>query len=270
MADNFASMQQLLTSYGLQSLVPRAREWFQKGLSDDELILALESEQAYQTRFSAVFERRKRGLPPISASDVLTYERAARAREQQYGLPAGFLDANRMLTEDVSIDEANQRLAMTSDYVRSRADVQEQFRQLYGGGELDNGTMMALFVDTERALPLLTEQWSGARISADAARSGFGSLSALQAKFLTDEGLNADGAKEAFDQLMDSQQLFKPLTDQTGRTYSPEEQLSLLVGSSRDLTREIERRARSRVGAFEGGGGTAFSQSGYAGAGGAS
>jgi hypothetical protein len=267
MADGFASTEQLLTNYGLEELVPWAREAFQRGLTGEELLLELEQQSAYRTRFSAIFERRASGLPPITAAQVVDYERQARAYEQMYGMPVGFVDTNRLLVADVSATELNQRLSMTSDYVRSRTDVQDEYQRLYGGGSLTDGEAMALFLDPERAVAALTEQMTGARIAAEATRQGFGVLSQMEAQFLTREGLDGDQAAAGFATLFDNAELFAPLADESGRVYSREEQLSLLVGSSPTLARDLEQRRRTRVAQFQAGGGFGVSNAGVIGAG---
>jgi hypothetical protein len=267
MADGFAAMAQMLRTAGLGDLEQWARDAFQRGLSPDEVALELEQQQVYRTRFSAMFTRREQGLAPISALDVIDYERRTAEYEQLYGLPRGFVDTNQALINDVSATEMGQRLSLTADYVRSRADVMAVYEHLF---DQPLGAAMASFIDPQKSLPMLNEQLQMARVGADAERQGFGAIDTNEAMMLARSGLTVDDVAERFAVLRDDRELLAPLLGEGMAQLSRADQLGLVAGSNPAVLEVIERRRAERKAMFEGGGGFGLSNDGVIGAGSAS
>ena len=92
MADNgWAAFEQMLKNYGLGELAAWAKQQFIDGKTADEITLALEDQPAFQRKYAAIFDRRKKGLPPVSVTDIMQYRQQALNLEHFYDLPVGML-----------------------------------------------------------------------------------------------------------------------------------------------------------------------------------
>ena len=158
MADDARTViRNLLTTYGLAELVPWAMNKLTSGASGDQVRLEMRDQPAYRQRFRAIFERERRGLPPISADYVLEYERQRSSLLRAYGLPDGFYDqpddAVRDLVNDVSVAELQTRVV--SGFARLQATdpvIRDEFQRQ---NNLTDGQLAAFFLDPDRALPLI-------------------------------------------------------------------------------------------------------------------
>lgn len=251
MADNaFAMLRNLLRSYGLEELFDWARDQFLDGRSMAEIELGLEDQPIVKQKFKAVFDRRAQGLPPISFLDVVEYQRRANELEHLYGVPRGFLDVNRMLTSDVSLNEANQRLAMAADAIQGNPETMRQLRELYGVSE---GEAIAFFADPDSALPLITQRYTAARLATQARQQGFGQLTAGEAERFAREGVSEQQAAAGFGALATSQQVVGEIAGDRGPGMSRERQLDAVAGNAA-AGRELEDRRRQRTAVFDEGG----------------
>ncbi len=226
---------------------------------------------AFKRRFKVIFDRRDKGLPAISPSEVLEYERRARQLFQEAGLPPGFYDSPddfyNFLVNDVSISELNGRveIARTMLYSVSQEDRLEM-KRLYGFTE---GQEIAYVLDNKRALPLLQNQFNAARTSGAALRSGYGQLFRDEAERLAIAGVSAEAAAQGFGALVSSKELFNALPglEASEDTITRAEQLAGTFTGDAVAAGKIRRRAEMRVAAFQGGGGFVADREGFAGLG---
>lgn len=257
-------LRTLLAPYGLESLADAAASQFLDGVvSGPELELWLESQPVVQQRFSAVFERRERGLPPISMLDVVEYERRSRELASMYGLPDGFIDTNRLLVEDVSVAELGERVQTAADVIESRPDVVEQLQSMYN---LDVGDAIAYALDPDTGLPAVQRRFAAARVGAQATRQGFGQLSSTEAEGLTGLGVTEEQAEQGFATLGRFDQVTGQLEGESGAAMTREQQLAVVSGDQEALT-ELGRRQRRRQSVFEETGASGVGGDGVLGAG---
>lgn len=249
-SDAFAMLRNLLRSYGIEELYDWAREQFLDGRSMAEIELGLEQQPVVQQKFKAVFDRRAAGLPPISILDVVEYQRKASELEHLYGVPRGFLDVNRLLVADVSINEANTRLAMAADAVTGNPEVLRQLRELYG---VDEGQAIAFFADPDSALPKITQQFTATRLATQAKAQQFGQLTRDEAERLAREGVSEDQARAGFGALATSEQVTGQIAGDRGPAMTRERQLDAVAGNA-GAVQELERRRRERTAVFDEGG----------------
>jgi hypothetical protein len=271
-----AYIQDTLREYGFSEaeaaeLTTWAKEEIVNGSSPILVRQRLWEQPAFKRRFKVIFDRRDRGLPAISPSEVLEYERRARQLFQEAGLPPGFYDSpddfyNFMLN-DVSISELNGRVEIARTILYSASQEERlEMKRLYG---LTDGQEIAYVLDSSRALPLLQNQFNAARTSGAALRSGYGQLFRDETERLAMAGVSTESAERGFGSLVQGRQLFNALPglENTEDTISREEQLSGTFTGNAFAAEKIRRRAEMRVAAFSGGGTFVADREGFAGLG---
>lgn len=260
----FLRLSNLLSAYGLGSLVDWLYDQMVAGRDETQITQDLRDRQEYRQRFRGLEVRQQRGLPPMSVDEYLAYERQAAQIMRAHGLPAGFYDSPDdyadLIGKDVSVNELEQRLATATEALyQSPQEVRDQLRNLYGVTE---GALVAHFLDPDRAAPEIQRQFRSAQVAAEAARQQFGQLTAEEAQALADQGVDGEAAARAFGALGQSREITGALAGEapTG-AMSRADQLAA-VGGDAAAQAEIERRRRQRQAAFGGGGGFTTSQEG--------
>jgi hypothetical protein len=254
-------MAALLKGYGLESLVDWAFQMFTDGRTSDEILLGLEQQPVVQEKFAAVFERRKLGLPPISFSDVVEYQRRAGELASYYDLPREFIDVNRMMIHDVSASELGDRIQAAAEVVATRPDVVATL-QSWGMSE---GDAIAYALDPDTGLPAVQRKFASAKVATRATQQGFG-ITEGEATNLTGLGVTEDQANQGFGMLGRFGEVTQQLAGEQDPAMARDAQLGVVAGAQ-GATSELEKRARKRAGVFEEGGGLAASNAGVVGAG---
>jgi len=258
------TLRALLRPYGLEELADAAVSRFTDGMpTGAELELWLEEQPIVQREFSAVFERRQRGLPPVSISDVVAYRQRAGELAAYYDLPPGFIDPNRLILEDVSINELGERVQAATDIIMNRPDVTTQLTQLYG---LSAGDAIAFALDPETGLAAVQRRFASARVAAQATRQGFGELTAQEAEGLTGIGVDESQAEQGFATLGRFAQVTGRLEGDADPGMSREAQLGVVAGQQ-GAQSQLQRRQRGRQSVFEESGSSGVQGDGVLGAG---
>ena len=252
----FAMLRNLLRSYGLDELSDWAYQRFVEGKTSDEIMIEIEDQPAFKRKYSAIFDRRAKGLPPVSVAEIVEYRRSARNLEQFYDLPEGMISddgkVNAAITGDLSFDELTSRVQQGALLAyESPPEVQDWLRENYGIGE---GGLIAYFVDPDVAMPLLERQATGARVAGAAARSGFGALTRAEAEMLAQSGVDPNQAGGTFGALAEGRELMTGLAGSGEDDITREEQLGFVAGKTTAQQR-LERRSRGRRATFEESGG---------------
>lgn len=269
--DAFATIQAILQQYGLGSLADWAWGELVSGASASKILLDLYQQQAFKDRFPAIFTRQEQGLPPISPAEYIAYEDQARQLFQAAGFPVGFYDQPQdftsLIAHDVSTAELQSRVQMYQQAaVQTPPEVKAELQTLYG---IDQGGLAAYYADPDRALPLLQQQYQAATIASSALRQKYGQLSVTEAEQLAAAGLTGQAADQAFAMLGTMAPEFTQGLGGTEGDISREIQLAAAAGDQAAL-QEIQARAKSRAGAYTGGGQFASGQTGVSGLGSAS
>lgn len=266
-----SSAKALITSelayYGLGSLADRAwNDYLQTG-NVDQVMLDLRQSPEYKARFPAMAELSAKGRA-ISESDYINLERSYTQLGQAYGLPAAFTQSH--LTDwiggEVSPTEVKSRLDMyQADMYQSPPEVRSELSRLYG---LSSGDQLAFFIDENRALPILQQQFLAAQAGAASKLSGFGALTQHEAEMVAQSGQNFQQDQQGFDTLAKSQELFSALPGEVGAdNIDREDQLGAAFGGNSAAARRIQQQADKRVAEFKGGGGFSQTQGGETGLG---
>jgi hypothetical protein len=264
----------LLSQYGLGELEPLIEQWIRDGRTLDEFELGLYDRTTEQGKvvdrlYPEMRQRTEQGRAPMSIGQIRDFRDSARALFRSAGLPEGFYDEPEdfaaFIVGDVSVSELGQRIQDGYVAVASAPpEVRQQMRDLYG---VDEGGLVAYFLDPNRAQPLLERQVAAARIGGAAVRTGYGALSLEQAERLAGLGVNEGEAQQGLGQLAGAQELFLTLPGEGGTGISTDEQLDATFGGNAMAARRIARKQRQRQTPFEQGGGFTSSSEGFEGIG---
>lgn len=258
------AIRRVLAQYQLDSLAEtlwnKYTEQYFDFSNEDAIIYAIKDEDAYKRRFAANAARMAKGLPELSPSEYIQMEDAYRTTLRSNGMPAGFYDSTEdfksFIEGDVSAAELNDRL---KDGYRVVADadqeVKRQMERLYGVNEAQ---LAAYFIDPDRAKPLLMaadykRQARTAQIAARAQEQAGITLTGDLADELARRGVTADEAEKGFQEI--------GALGELRQQFSGEEAISdtglvrQVFGADVAAKSALERRKKTRVGEFTGGGG---------------
>lgn len=245
------------------------------GVPEDVIIEEVRQSAAHKARFPHFLEARRDGIVS-NEGDFLRYERRALEIGQQYGLPAGFLDRERVgsaILSRQSIGEFEGRLQAWDVAVRAqraRPEFDAAFRTLVGdavAGHMTDGDHLAFALDAKRALPLVQRTVQAALLGTEARESGFGALTADESFTLADRGVAADEAAQRFGALAGARQVTGRIAGETEGGLTRNEEIGVVTGDAR-ATEAFRRRAAQRRAAFEGSSGFGAGRSGVGGFGG--
>lgn len=197
----FEALNNLFSSYGLQTLAPKIFDFIQKGYSADTIGILLQDTPEYKQRFAGNEQRKAAGLPVLSPAEYLSVESSYRQIMRQGGLPPGFYDGptdfNDMIAKDMSPSELKTRVDLASQAsTLANISYKQALEKMYG---IDQAHLTAYFLDPDRATPLLQKQAAAAAIGAEALKRGF-QLSSNLEDYAT-AGVTAQQAAQAYSQM---------------------------------------------------------------------
>lgn len=243
------AMQDLMRSYGLESLMGVITGYVQDDYDDDAINALIRQTPEYKVRFPAMAALAAKNRV-LSEAEYIAFETEASQMERAYGLPAGMLGKSTvtdLISNEVSVRELEERVGLAANGAyNATAAVKKQFKDYYG---IDTGGLTAYFLDPQKALPLLNKQVTSAQIGAEAALQGIG-VNAGLAENLTEAGITRDSAQAGFSTVAG----MGGLSVGAGETVSQEELIKGTLLESDPAKQKMARVAKSKTGAFEGGG----------------
>jgi len=170
----YEAVNNLFSSYGLDSLAPKIYSYIQQGFSSDTVSILLQDTPEYKQRFAGNELRKSAGLPVLSPAQYLSTESQYRQIMQEAGLPPGFYDQpsdfNQFMANDVSPSELKSRVDLANQATTMASPALKQaLQQMYG---IDQSGISAYFLDESRAVPELQKQAVAAQIGAEALQRG--------------------------------------------------------------------------------------------------
>lgn len=251
-ADAWTYLSSLLEQYNLGSLDSFAQGAIVQGLSANEIVQRLRTTDEYKTRFKAITERQAQGLPPISESEVLNYEKQATQMMRSAGLPSGFYDSPddfvNLQTKDVSLSELQSRI---NDGFLAAAQAPQDVRDEWSKLGYTEGDLAAYMLDPDRTESVLTKQIGAVQQAAQAQRAGFGQLSREEAEGLQSLGVTSEQAQQGFSDLVNQRQLLTALPGGNESDISRQDQLDAEFANNVAVQQELKKRAASRVATFQ-------------------
>lgn len=195
-----------LAQYGLEALADWAWNYYigadgGPGHTFEEVKLALTQQQAFKDRFPAYDDLAQRGIA-ISPDLYIDYERRVFGYLQQYGVPSGMYDTResiaQLLRNDVSSEEVGQRLGLAAAAAfASPQEVRDALRDRYG---VTSGDLVGFYLDPDKALPLIQQQFTAAQVAGAATQQGIDTTTE-QAERLAAQGVTFDEARSGFGQV---------------------------------------------------------------------
>lgn len=259
-------LRDYLRQYGLEGLGDWAWQQYLNGSSIDQIMLDIRDQPAYKQRFPAMEQLAQAG-EAITELDYIAYEKSVRQMLQQYGITPGLYDTaegiKNLLVNRVSAVEVNARLqqAAAAAYTTPK-EVLDALRAQ--GYDLNGGSLASFYLDPERALPLIEQQYRAAQITGAAAQQRL-QISAEEADRLAKNGITWEQAQQGFSQVAAT----AALGGGSGETADQASRTAAVFGDA-EAAQRVRRVQNSRRAAFAGGGGAAETQQGATGLGGAS
>lgn len=219
----YEALNNLFSSYGLDSLAPKIFDFIQKGYSADTISILLQDTPEYKQRFAGNEDRKKAGLPVLSPAEYLSVESSYRQIMRQGGLPPGFYDQasdfNDFIGKDLSPSELKSRVDLaTQASTLANPSYKEALNRIYG---VDQAHLAAYFLDPERATPLLQKQAAAAQIGAEALKRGL-DISSNVEDYAT-AGITAQQAAQAYGQIAMELPDYQKIASQYGQGFTQNE-----------------------------------------------
>lgn len=152
-------------SNGMGAFLAGMEKYIRAGYEGDSVMVMLandpEYKAAWDARFAGNIARREKGLSELLPSDYVELEQGYKQLMIRWGAPTTLFDTNddfaELIGNDVSVQEANDRLAEASGYVNyeGNANVKAQLRDIYGWTDNE---MFAYVLDDKRTLDYLQSE----------------------------------------------------------------------------------------------------------------
>jgi hypothetical protein len=256
-----------LAQYGLGGLGAFAWSLYLAGAPVEQVMLEIRNRPEYATRFAGMAALAAKGRA-LSEQAYIEYERSAASLFRAYGMPVGFYDQPddfaRYIGGEVSLKELEDRLkigqtAAFSGPLETRTKLQE----LYG---ISGGALTAYWLDPDRAMAVLTQQYTAASLAGEGLRQGL-TVGRTQAERLATLGVSDEQARQGFGQVAAAQELGMTLPGEAATQVGAEDLVDTAFGLDAAATERVRRQAEKRKSAFAGAGSYASSQQGITGLG---
>jgi hypothetical protein len=267
MASARAIITDTLAQYGLdkaqasngRSLADWAWDRYLETGDADMVMVELRDQPAFKERFPAYESLAKQGRA-LSPAEYVAYEQTVASLLQNYGVPDSMFDlpdiVTDMLVNDVSAAEFSERLQVNAQAsLTAPPEVRQSLEDLYGVGP---GEMLAFFLDPDRALPKIQQQYVSAQIRGAALQRRF-TLERAEAEWLASMGYTYEQTREAAERAAVSRGLAQ------GTTSIEQSQMLLAGLGDTNAANAVQREAASRTARFSGGGEAAAEREGLSG-----
>tara|TARA_R100001082_G_scaffold52979_1_gene28893 strand:- start:82 stop:1092 length:1011 start_codon:yes stop_codon:yes gene_type:complete len=177
-------MKDMLSNYGLESLLPKLVEWVQKDYTIDQMIVRLKDTDEFKDRFYGMQLREDAELNAISIDQYISNENQYRQVMMEYGIPSEFYepsDLAQLIGNDVSPKEVEERVELAAQAVANvDPNLKSELARLYGIGGDGDSDIIAYYIDPDRAVTVFESrnQMTAASLSSAAMETvGKGGLS---------------------------------------------------------------------------------------------
>lgn len=251
-------MRRRLDAYGLGNLAQFVWKLITEEniTSEFALVERIRETEQYKQRFPAMKLRRDRNLNAISEQDYINLENSYRETMKIAGMPVNLFDTpedfTSLISGDVSPAELKARVNQGYAAVaQSNPQVIQEMKRLYG---VDDSMLAAYFLDPERTTPMLLRQAQAAQIAGQATLQAEMAIAAATAEELAVAGVTEETARQGFQTIAATEELFVPLPGTTEAAIGAEEQIAGVFGTSAAAQQRIRQRSRERQAAFQQGG----------------
>ena len=258
-----AFMTTILDRYGLGGLAGWAWEKVGEFIPDEEIMLLLRDHPDYKARFPGMEGRFASGLNAISEEQYISLERTYFQIMRASGLPTSFYDGREDFTNfivnDLSPAELSSRIEDGYNRVtQTDPAVRTAFEEFYGGSA--DAALAAMFLDPDRAAPMLMKMARTAEVAGIGRRSGV-NIGQGQSEEIAAFSPTAAQTNAGFSQVNSQADLEQETFTEFNNLRSGD-LISAAFNTSGgvEARQKIRQRRNSRLAAFAGGGGAAFFQ----------
>jgi hypothetical protein len=146
-------------------MIDHVMEWWGEGVSDEELLYRIRETPEYEQRFPGMKDILEDGRA-WTEQQYIQYENRMTEMAHEYGIPREFFSRQRigqMMVNDVSVNEAQQRMDLALTAVTNAPDyVKQAGRDMYG---LEPEDLLPLYLGTDEddTLPLVQRRAAAIR-----------------------------------------------------------------------------------------------------------
>lgn len=264
--DAYAAVSALFKSYGLESLAGKVYEYVKNGYSADTVSILLQDTKEYKERFAGNEERKKAGLPVLSAGEYLATEASYRQIMESAGLPSGFYDQpsdfNKWIARNVSPSEIQTRVDLaTQATILANPNYKKALNQM----GISDSDLTAYFLDEKKALPYLQKSAATAAIGAQAIQNNL-AFDQAYAEGLATSGITAEQAGQGYAQIAQEADTMGKLGSIYGSTYGQREaeEATFKGGAAAKKRSSLASKERAAFSGAAGGARAGFGQRGGA------
>lgn len=255
--DAFLALSTIFKSYGLDTLAPKVYDYVKQGYSGDTIQILLQDTPEYKQRFQGNEIRKNNGLPVLSPAEYLSLETSFKQVMQQAGLPTGFYDTNSdfntWIGKNVSPSEIQGRVDLATQATTLANPAYKQALSQLG---IDDGHLVAYFLDPTKALPYLQKAAATAAVGAAAISQNL-TFDTAYAEQLATQGITAEQAKQGYQQIAGELDTFKALGGIYGESYDQRTSEEAVFGGDTAALNKQKRLLSQERGAFAGNAGAA-------------
>lgn len=261
----------VLNQFGLKGLDKWAWNMITSGASADQLTDELYDQPLFQAQFPGIFDRIKKGLPPVSITEYISLEDSYDQLVTQYGLPRSILTKDfvgNLIGSDVSPAEFTDRIVKGySAVAQAPASVRQAFAQWFG--PKSDGQLAGFFLNPKNNAAVLEKEALMAQVQGAGTNAGV-NIGRNRAEQLAQMGDTYQQVASALNSLTKTAGLYqsnqaegyanRPIRGVVGQTNNLTESnqgVNAALGLSAESEQEVEQRALERQNAFRGGGGAA-------------
>ena len=268
--DAFAAMQDLFTSYGLESLAGEISSYMTQGFTAAEALIKLKTNPtgAYSKRFAGNFARTKNGLNAVSEAEYINLENSYADTLKAYGL-GNMVSVNRddnyktfanYIAGDISAVEFKDRVSTVVTRVQNAdPSIKATLKSFYP--EISDADLVSYFLNPKQNLPKLQEKVTASEIGAAAVGAGAGLTTNVNtATSLARYGVDQATAREGYSTIAGILPTASKLGDiynEAGVKYTQAEGEAEVFMGRQDAASKRNRLASMERGSFGGSAGNA-------------
>jgi hypothetical protein len=273
-----------LKEFGLGGLTNWAWGLVTQGAGADQITTELYSQPLFQAQFPGIFDRIKKGLPPVSIAQYISLEDSYDQLVTQYGLPRSVLTKDfvgNLIGSDVAPAEFQDRIVKGYALVNSDstpASVRQAFAQWFG--PKGDGQLAGFFLNPKNNAAVLEKEALMAQVQGAGVNAGV-NIGRNRAEQIAGMGDTYQQVASGLNKLTQTAGLYqsnqaegyssRAIRGVVGQDYNLTESnqgVNAALGLSAAAEQEVEQRSLERQNQFRGGGGAAQQPtSGYIGLG---
>lgn len=262
--DAFALLEDTFRRYGLESLVPKIREYMTQNMGPNQATLLLKQTPEYQARFSGNEARRKAGKNVYDEGTYLALENRYRELMSAYGQDkyATQAEFSNLIANDVAPTELNERLDIAVNQVKNAdPNILANLKLFYPS--ISDTDLVGYFLKPDQALVDLQQKVTASEIGAAAQEQKLAPLTTARMLELQGLGITQEAARTGFQKVATVLPESKKLSDIYGEAkidYTQRTAEEEMLQGTASAARKRRQLQQLETAAFSGSSGTDIAQ----------